>query len=242
MTSKPDSAPKAYTRNYLAFRRKYLTKTRPWRLYNHKVRVYYMKKKKGKIYPFPPSPPPTPSLPPIIEKPDFNGLDEPSIGMTHHFTCPPWEADEVIRIRRFEGSREVEKEIPEYTPRPDEPFSFSMIAVGTFGLCEWSDEKLHADFLYSVFAASMERTIVAGFVRNGRRRSEDHPVSRSTRVRRASFSDRLPRKERDGGKQDLPDQRASQSRHSELAHDALHGDRFRCLAGLYSLYWPILTL
>lgn len=148
----------------------------------------------------------------------------------------------MIRIRRFEGSREVEKEIPEYTPRPDEPFSFTMIAVGTFGLCEWSDEKLHADFLYSVFAASMERTIVAGFVRNGRRRSEDHPVSRSTRVRRASFSDRLPRKERDGGKQDLSDQRASQSRHSELAHDALHGDRFRCLAGLYSLYWPILTL
>lgn len=148
----------------------------------------------------------------------------------------------MIRIRRFEGSREVEKEIPEYSPRPDEPFSFTMIAVGTFGLYERRDEKLHADFLHSVFAASMERTIVAGFVRNGRRGSEDHRVSRPARVRRAAFSDRLPRKERDGGKQDLPDQRASQPRHSELAHDALHGDRFRCLAGLYSALSLILTL
>lgn len=97
------------------------------------MRVYYMKKKKGQPYPLPPSPPPTPSLPPIVEKPDFNGLDEPSIGVTHHFSCPPWGADEVIRIRRFEGSREVAKEIPEYFPSPDDPFSFTLIAVGTFG-------------------------------------------------------------------------------------------------------------
>ena len=132
-TASPDSeaSPKSYTRRYLSFRREYLYKTRPWRLYNHKVRIYYEKKKKGQIYPFPPSPPPTPSPPPIQEKSDFNGLDNAPEGVSHHFTCPPWGPDEVIRIRRFEGSREVSSEIPKYFPSPGEPASFSLIAVGT---------------------------------------------------------------------------------------------------------------
>ena len=119
---------------YISFRKVYLQMTRPWRIYHARVIAYEKKRKRGLVVNYPPSPSPTPSLPPIREKPDFNGMDNEIPHMTHHFSCPPWRGNETIRIRRFLDNREISSDIPDVFPPESGPFSFSLVAVATFDL------------------------------------------------------------------------------------------------------------
>ena len=115
---------------YGEFRRKGLAITRPWRFYYAKLRSYEKRIKRGFPAKPPVTPSPTPKPPPIVEDPNFCGMDPPSNPSVNHlFKRTPWSPTETIRIRRFTNNKEVQ----EFPNRfASVPFSISYIAVGTY--------------------------------------------------------------------------------------------------------------
>ena len=117
---------------YAEFRRKGLTITKPWRLYYIKRHNYEKRVKRG-LPASPPIPPsPTPKPPPIVEDPDFCGMDPPSRPSVNHlYKRTPWSPMETIRIRRFTNNEEVQAFPNRFA---SVPFSISYIAVGTYAV------------------------------------------------------------------------------------------------------------
>lgn len=115
---------------YADFRRKGLTITKPWRLYYIKRHNYEKRVKRGLPASPPLTPSPTPRPPPIVEDPNFFGMDPPSRPSVNYlYKRTPWSPTETIRIRRFTNNEEVQAFPNGFASIP---FSVSYIAVGTY--------------------------------------------------------------------------------------------------------------
>ena len=73
-----------YRQTYYVLRRKALDMTREWRIYRLKLDAYNKRIQKGLKAVRPIEPSPTPRPKPIIEDPDFNGMDPPSVPSVYH--------------------------------------------------------------------------------------------------------------------------------------------------------------
>ena len=123
-----------YRRPYLDLRRSYLAKTRDWRRYHLLMEAYKKKVTQGRPAIPPQTPAPTPSPPPIVESPDFNGMDPPATtSVRHHFFETPWPADKDVRIRQFIGNNEVHFQNQTVYPSSTQEISVTYVAVATFG-------------------------------------------------------------------------------------------------------------
>lgn len=116
--------------HYSSFRRKGLLLTRDWRIYYNKLAAYQRRTKMGLRAVPPQTPSPTPKPPPIVEDPNFSGMDPPSRPAVHReFERRSWSPTETVRIRKFMNNREV-LSFPNVYAAVD--FSVSYIAVGTY--------------------------------------------------------------------------------------------------------------
>lgn len=122
-----------YRRPYLELRRSYLAKTREWRRYHLLMESYKKKVAHGRPAIPPRTPAPTPSPPPIVESPDFNGMDPPATTpVTHHFFHTSWPSGENIRIRQFIGNNEVPFQNKTVYPSTTQKTSVTYVAVATW--------------------------------------------------------------------------------------------------------------
>ena len=121
-----------YRRPYLNLRRTYLAQTREWRRYHVLMEAYKKKVARGRPAIPPQTPIPTPSPPPIVESPDFNGMDPPAATpVTHHFFNTPWPAGKDVRIRQFIGNNEVAFQNQTVYPSSTQTISVTYVAVAT---------------------------------------------------------------------------------------------------------------
>ena len=122
-----------YRQTYYGLRRKALDMTREWRIYRLRLDAYNKRIRKGLKAVRPIEPSPTPRPKPIIEDPDFNGMDPPSTPSVYQeYKRIMWKKSEMIRIRQFKGNEEVSFNDEIVYPSRDQEYSVTYVAVGTY--------------------------------------------------------------------------------------------------------------